>query len=297
MYHEPVLLKESIEGLNIRPGGIYVDLTYGGGGHAREILKYLGEGRLFAFDVDRDAGADVIKDKRFEFIRGNFRYAGNFLRYRRVTAVDGALADLGVSSHHLDEAGRGFSFRFDSLLDMRMNQEAVLSAMTIVNNYGKDELARIFREYGEVQNVKKLAEKIFSCRTRREIKTSGELVEAIGECIPRDNRNKYLARVFQALRIEVNDEINSLKEMMASVTGLMKGGGRFCVITYHSLEDRLVKNFFRSGNFGGNVQSDIYGNREVPFKQVSKGVITPGNGEIKRNNRSRSARLRIAERI
>lgn len=297
MYHEPVLLKESIEGLNIRSGGIYVDLTYGGGGHAREILQYLGEGRLFAFDVDRDAGAAVIKDKRFEFIRGNFRYAGNFLRYRKVTAVDGALADLGVSSHHLDEAGRGFSFRFDSLLDMRMNQEADLSAMTIVNNYGKEELERIFREYGEVQNVKKLAEKIVTCRTRREIKTSGELVEAISECIPRDNRNKYLARVFQALRIEVNDEINSLKEMIASVTGLLKEGGRFCIITYHSLEDRLVKNFFRSGNFGGNVQSDIYGNREVPFKQVSKGVIIPGNGEIKRNNRSRSARLRIAERI
>jgi len=297
MYHEPVLMKESIEGLNIRPDGIYVDLTYGGGGHAREILKHLRNGRLYAFDVDSDAGVNVITDKRFEFIRGNFRYVSNFLRYRKVNAIDGALADLGVSSHHLDDAGRGFSFRFDSTLDMRMNQEADLSAMTIINSYGKDELVRVFRGYGEVKNVEKLTEKIIASRTGKEIKTSGELIEAMGECVPRDGRHKYLARVFQALRIEVNDEINSLKDMIIAVTGLLAERGRLCIITYHSLEDRLVKNYFRSGNFEGVQESDIYGNRTVPFKQVSKGAITPGEGEIKRNNRSRSARLRIAERI
>jgi 16S rRNA (cytosine1402-N4)-methyltransferase len=297
MYHKPALLIESIDGLNIQPGGIYVDLTFGGGGHSREIMKYLDNGRLYAFDVDRDVATDVIRDKRFEFIRGNFRYAGNFLRYRKVTAIDGALADLGVSSHHLDESGRGFAFRFDSLLDMRMNQEAELKAATIVNTYEKEELMRIFRDYGELKEVKMLSGLIISYRNGKEIKTSGELIEAIGNCVPGDNRHKYLARVFQALRIEVNDEINALKEMITGIAGLLKKGGRFCIITYHSLEDRLVKNYFKTGNFEGNQYSDIYGNRTVPFIQVSKGVITPDDEEIRQNNRSRSAKLRIAERV
>ena len=297
MYHQPVLLKESIEGLNIRPDGIYVDLTYGGGGHAKEILGHLRDGRLYAFDVDREAGMDVINDKRFEFIRGNFRYAGNFLRFRKVTAIDGALADLGVSSHHFDEAGRGFSFRFDSMLDMRMNQDADLSAIGVVNRYEKDELVRIFRDYGEVRDAKKLADKIVARRVIKNIDTAGELVEAMGDCVPPVNRHKYLARVFQALRIEVNDEINALKEMIVAITGLLTGGGRFCIITYHSLEDRLVKNFFRSGNFEGEQKSDIYGNRPVLYNQSIKSAVTPAESEIKLNNRARSARLRIAERI
>jgi 16S rRNA (cytosine1402-N4)-methyltransferase len=297
MYHQPVLLKESIEGLNIRSDGIYVDLTYGGGGHAREILSRLRDGRLYAFDVDREAGMDVINDKRFELIRGNFRYAGNFLRFREVTAINGALADLGVSSQHFDEPGRGFSFRFDSMLDMRMNQDADLSAMTVVNRYEKDELVRIFRDYGEVRDAKRLADRIIARRVVKNIVTAGELVEAMGDCVPRVNRHKYLARVFQAMRIEVNDEINALKEMIVAVTGLLAGGGRFCVITYHSLEDRLVKNFFRSGNFEGEQKSDIYGNRTVLYNQVTKSAVTPAGDEIKLNNRARSARLRIAERI
>ncbi len=297
MYHQPVLLKESIEGLNIKSGGKYVDLTFGGGGHSAEILKSLGKGSLYAFDIDRESEANAIKDKRFNFIRGNFRYIKNFLQFQKVEKIDGALGDLGVSSHHFDAADRGFSFRFNAQLDMRMNQEAELTARDILNTYEREALHRIFAENGELKNTGKVCQRIIQLREHQRISTVEELVTGIEDCIPQKFRNKYLAQLFQAIRIEVNDELGALKEMIEAVTDMLNTGGRFCLITYHSLEDRLVKNYFRAGNFSGEISTDIYGNSRLPYKQISKGVITPSEQEIEQNNRARSAKLRIAERI
>jgi len=297
MYHQPVLLKESIEGLNIKSGGKYLDLTFGGGGHSAEILNSLGKGSLYAFDVDRDSETNALKDKRFNFIRGNFRYVKNFLHFHKVDKIDGAIADLGVSSHHFDEANRGFSFRFNAQLDMRMNQDAELTARDILNTYKREALQRIFSENGELGNTRKVCDRIIQLRERKSISTVDELVAGIEDCIPQKFRNKYLAQLFQAIRIEVNDELGALKEMIEAVTDILNPGGRFCLITYHSLEDRLVKNYFRSGNFRGEISKDIYGNSRLPYKQISKGVVTPQKHEIEQNNRARSAKLRIAERI
>ena len=297
MVHQPVLLKESIEGLNIRSGGIYVDLTYGSGGHSREILRRLGKGRLFAFDADRDAEKRVVNDKRFLFIRGNFRHAGNFLHYYKVDTIDGALGDLGVSSGHFDVAARGFSYRFpDSPLDMRMNRDADLSAFDVVNGYGPEELSTVLSRYGEFANAHRLSQRIIRMREHGNIRTVGELIGGLGDLIPGQSRNKYLARLFQAIRIEVNDELNALTEMMEAVTEMLGEGGRFCLISYHSLEDRLVKNFFRSGNFLGTLSHDLHGNTRLPYRLVSRGAVKPAPEEIEKNNRARSARLRIAER-
>ncbi len=296
IYHQPVLLYETIDGLNIRPGGIYVDLTFGGGGHSREIIKKLKKGRLIAFDQDKDAESNVWEDNRLLFIRGNFRYVKNYLRFHSIYSVDGALADLGVSSHHFDVAGRGFSFRFDAELDMRMNVEAELTAGDILNTYEKHQLVKIFSIYGEIHNANRLADEIVRCRTESNISTIRQLLDCIKKYIPVRQENKYLAKVFQALRIEVNDELESLKEMMNQVTDLLIKGGRFVVITYHSLEDRLVKNFFRSGNFEGEIKKDFYGNPVTPYIQVNKSVIVPKEDEIRLNIRARSAKLRIAER-
>lgn len=297
MYHQPVLLNESIEGLDIRPDGIYADLTYGSGGHSREILKRLEKGKLMAFDQDEDALKNAIDDERFLLINGNYRFFTNFLRYHGINEVDGIIADLGVSSHQFDEAERGFSFRFDSRLDMRMNQKSKLTAAEILNTYTVEELCKIFRSYGEVINAYKLAQLITGKRVLSKIETTEQFKVMIGECIPRQGENKYLAQVFQALRMEVNDEIESLKEMLIQSASILKKEGSLVVITYHSLEDRLVKNFIRSSNFEGILDKDLYGNVKTAFRQVNRKVIVPDENEIENNNRSRSAKLRIAKRI
>lgn len=296
-YHQPVLLKECIDGLNIRPDGIYVDLTYGGGGHSREILKRLKKGRLIAFDQDAEAELNAIKDNKFLFIRSNFRYARNWLYFHGIEMIDGALADLGVSSWHLNKQERGFSFRFNSTLDMRMNTSAKLTAREILNNYDSKDITDIFRKYGELSDAPRLSASIINYRKERTINTVEDLLNAVGSYLPVRNRQKYLAKIFQALRIEVNDEIIALSEMLEQITGLLKSGTRFCVITYHSLEDRLVKNLFRSGNLEGEIEKDFYGNPLLLYHQVNRGVIEPGEAEIKKNPRSRSAKLRIGEKI
>jgi 16S rRNA (cytosine1402-N4)-methyltransferase len=296
-YHRPVLLKETIDHLKVRPDGTYIDLTYGGGGHSAEIVKRLKQGRLIAFDQDRDAESNALKDKRFIFIRGNFRYVRNFLRFEDVVEVDGAIADLGVSSHHFDEADRGFSFRLNSRLDMRMNQEASLSASKILNEYKEEDLQRILQTYGEIKNAGKLSRAILHARKKKPIDMVSDLLAAIEGCLPKQNQNKYLAKVFQALRIKVNDEMNALAEMLEQVTGLLKSGARFAVITYHSLEDRLVKNLFKSGNLEGEIRQDFYGNRELIYHQVNRTVIRPAAEELKQNPRARSAKLRVGEKI
>jgi len=293
-YHTPVLLKESIEGLNIKPDGIYVDVTFGGGGHSREILKYLTTGKLFSFDQDVDAQANLIEDDRFVFVRHNFRYFKNFLRYYGVDHVDGILADLGVSSHEFDVAERGFSFRFEGKLDMRMNQSSDFTASDLVNNYSTEELFRVFREYGELKNTGKLVRAIESYRKSQPIDTIGEFKEAIDSCVPKFKDAKYLAKVFQALRIEVNQEMDALKEMLMQTPDVLGQQGRLVVITYHSLEDRLVKNFIRSGNFSGVVEKDFFGNVKTPLKAVNRKVILPSDEEIEINSRARSAKLRVA---
>jgi 16S rRNA (cytosine1402-N4)-methyltransferase len=296
MYHRPVLLEESLDGMNIRKGGTYIDFTFGGGGHSKGILDRIGEGRLIAFDQDPDAAGNLLNDNRLLFIRGNFRYVRNFLRFNNLTSIDGALADLGVSSHHFDAAERGFSFRHDSGIDMRMNPGSGKSASGILNRYEEKELAHLFRKYGEVRNATRLASVICSARKRKKIETTGEFLEAISDCIPEKTRQKYLARVFQALRIEVNAELDSLVEMLQGVSPFMPAGARFAIITYHSLEDRIVKNFFRTGNAEGKVEKDFYGNLRSSFKPVNRNVIQPGENEIKENPRARSAKLRIAEK-
>jgi len=296
-YHQPVLLKESIEGLKVRHEGIYVDMTFGGGGHSKEILKRLEEGRLIAFDQDPDAEKNVVEDEKFQFIRSNFRFVRNWLKFYGISQVDGALADLGVSSWHLDMPERGFSFRFNSILDMRMNPEAELTARDVLNKYKEEELVKVFREYGEIKNAMKLGKLIIKARDESPVERVDDLLRGISECLPAHYQQKYLAKVFQALRIEVNDEVNALIEMLEQITGLLKKGARFCVITYHSVEDRLVKNMFRTGNVEGILEKDFYGHPQLVYRQVNKNIIVPGDDEIHQNLRARSAKLRIAEKI
>lgn len=296
-YHIPVLPNESIKGLNIRPGDDVVDATFGGGGHSRLILQELGEGRLFAFDQDEDAAGNAFVDNRLFFIRHNFRYMKNFLKYHGVEKVDSVFADFGVSSHDFDVPERGFSFRFEGNLDMRMNQDAKTDAATVVNQYSEKQLLFIFRMYGEIKNAGRLVSEIIKKRNSEYIKTTTQLKEIASVCAPRATENKYLAQVFQALRIEVNDEMEALKEFLVASLDVLKVGGRLVVITYHSLEDRLCKNFTRSGNFEGNIEKDFYGNVISPFKLINRKIIIPGADELEINTRSRSAKLRIAEKI
>lgn len=295
-YHVPVLLTESVDGLEIKANGDYVDVTFGGGGHSREIFSRLKTGRLFAFDQDEDAAANVINDERFYFIRHNFKYIRNFLRYYNVEQVDGILADLGVSSHDFDVAERGFSFRFDGDLDMRMNRDATQNAADIINTVTEDQLRSIFREYGEIDNAGRLAKQLVSARNANSIKTIEQFKAAIAPCVPRLQESKYLAKVFQALRIETNKEMDVLHEFLEQSIQLLKPGGRLVVITYHSLEDRMVKNFIKSGDFSGKQEKDFYGNVESPLEPVNRKVIIPSDEEIERNPRARSAKLRIAEK-
>lgn len=294
-YHVPVMLKECIEGLNIRPNGTYVDVTFGGGGHSREIMRHLGDGgRLLAFDQDADSQQNIIADDRFEFIDQNFRYLKNFCRLHKALPVDGILADLGVSSYQFDQAERGFSIRFDAELDMRMNQSAGLSAKEVVNTYSEADLHRIFGIYGEIKNAKSLARTIVTARLNTPVNTVADLKNVIIGLIPRGKENKYLAQVFQALRIEVNQELEALKDFLIQSAEVLVSGGRLVVMSYHSLEDRLVKNFIAKGKFSGEVEKDFYGNDQKPFEAVSRGAITASEDEIKNNNRARSAKLRIA---
>jgi 16S rRNA (cytosine1402-N4)-methyltransferase len=297
VYHVPVLLKECLSGMNIKPDGDYVDATFGGGGHSREILNQLKNGRLFSFDQDNDVSGNVINDKRFFFIMHNFRFLKNFLTYYKVDKVDGILADLGVSSHDFDIAERGFSFRFDSNLDMRMNRQTEKDAGFILNNYSEEKLGKIFREYGEISNSQKLSSAIIASRAKNQIKTTSQLLEIIKPCIPKKIENKYLAKLYMSLRIEVNNEIEVLKEFLSASLDVLKSGARLVVVTYHSLEDRLVKNFMRSGNFEGVIEKDFYGNILTPFRLINSKVIVPGDEELQLNPRSRSAKLRIAEKI
>ena len=298
IYHVPVLLKQSIEGLNIQSAGIYVDVTFGGGGHSKEILKHLDkQGRLLSFDQDTDAEKNIINDKRFTFVRSNFRYLQNFLRYYGIEKIDGLLADLGVSSHHFDESERGFSFRADGPLDMRMNKRAGLSATDVVNDYPEEKLADVFYLYGELKNSRKLANAIYKAREKQKIDTINAFLEVIKPLFNKDREKKELAKVFQALRIEVNQEMEALKEMLQTATYVLKPHGRLVVITYHSLEDRMVKNLMKTGNVEGKADKDFYGRVNTPFMLVNNKVIVPSEEEIERNPRSRSAKLRIAEKI
>lgn len=297
-YHIPALLDETIHGLSIRPGGIYVDVTFGGGGHSKEILKHLSpSGKLYAFDQDEDAENNIVEDKRFVFVRSNFRYLYNFMKYHGVKSIDGLLADLGVSSHHFDEADRGFSFRFEGALDMRMNRRAGISAAELLNTLPEEKLADIFYLYGEMRNSRKIASLIVKARQTKKIVTIGDFLEVIRPCISKVQEKKDLAKVFQALRIEVNQELDTLKEMLEQARELLKPGGRLAVITYHSLEDRLVKNFFKTGNFEGKLERDFFGNTVSDLKPISNKVIVPTEEEVERNPRARSAKLRIAEKL
>lgn len=298
VYHIPVLAAESVAGMNIHPGASVVDATYGGGGHSAMILNALDSGgRLFAFDQDEDAAGNAIEDDRLFFIRHNFRYVRNFLCYYGVDQVDALFADLGVSSHEFDEADRGFSFRFDAALDMRMNREADLDAVKVVNEYDEKRLWEIFRMYGEIKNARKLVAQIVKARTEAPIVTTTRLKEIASTCAPKAIENKYLAQVFQALRIEVNQEMEALRELLTTSLKVLKPGGRLVVLTYHSLEDRLCKNFMKSGNFEGKIEKDFYGNVQSPFKIINRKVIVAGAEELKDNPRARSAKLRIAEKI
>ncbi len=296
-YHKPVLLHESIDGLFIKPKGIYVDLTFGGGGHSLEVLTKLGKnGRLVVFDQDQDASANVPDDKRITFVGANFRYLKHFLRYHAIDKVDGILADLGISSHQIDIPERGFSFKSETALDMRMDVRSRRSASQILNESSREELIRIFRSYGELKNAGALATAIVNVRQERSIESTGDLEEALRRFIPKHKPSKFLARVYQALRIEVNREMEALGEMLMQTAGCLNKGGRFVVITYHSIEDRLVKNYMRSGNLEGTIEKDFYGNVQSPWKLINRNVITPSEEEIGENNRARSAKLRIAER-
>lgn len=297
-YHVPVLLTASVDGLNVRPDGTYVDVTLGGAGHSREILRRLGpDGRLLGFDQDLDAQANAPDDARFTFVRSNFRYLANWLRYYDAAPVDGILADLGVSSHHFDDATRGFSFRFDAPLDMRMNVRARQTAADVVNRYGEADLARIFQLYGELKNGRRLAAALVRRRTEKPVETVENLIEVVRPLIGRDREKKDMARVFQALRIEVNHEMDALHELLDAAVRALRPGGRLVVLTYHSLEDRMVKNYVRAGNIDGRVEQDFFGNRLAPFRAVNNRVIIPDEAEQTANPRSRSAKLRIAERV
>lgn len=296
-YHLPVLLEQSIDGLKIKPNGVYVDATFGGGGHSNEILKRLGKGKLIAFDQDEEVEANVPDDQRLIFVRHNFRFLKNFLKYYGIKAIDGLLADLGVSSHHFDSPHRGFSFRFDSDLDMRMNMRADFSAKELVNTYSFDKLLAVFNNFGELRNAKTLTKAIINYRERKPITAIRDLLDAINKCLPRYNENQYLAKVFQALRIEVNREIEHLKAMLIQAAEILNPGGRLAVISYHSLEDRVVKNYFRTGTFDATRQTDMFGNVIRPLRPVNNKVIVPTDEEKRKNPRARSARLRIAEKI
>lgn len=296
-YHNPVLLKESVEGLNIKKDGIYVDVTFGGGGHSKEILKQLGpKGKLYAFDQDKDALLNTIDDDRFTLINENFKFIKRFLRFYGVKIVDGILADFGVSSHQFDVAERGFSTRFDADLDMRMNQNEMLSAFNIINDYDEEHLRKVFWEYGELRQAPAIARVIVEERSKSQIKTSEQLKIVLKRFLQHKKENKVLAQIFQAIRIEVNQEIEVLKEMLLQTPEILKVGGRISFISYHSLEDRLVKRFIRNGMFEGEPVRDVFGNYNVPFKKVGN-LIVPSGQEIKLNNRARSAKLRIAEKI
>lgn len=298
VYHTPALLTETVDGLNIRPNGVYVDATFGGGGHSRAILQKLGkQGRLISFDQDMDAYANRIDDQRFTFIHGNFRYLKNFLQYHHIEKIDGLLADLGVSFHHFDEADRGFSFRFNALLDMRMNQKSTLSAATVVNTYTEEQLANLFYLYGELRNSRQLARAIVNRRQTAPLETIDNLVTLLQPYMGRDKEKKDLARLFQALRIEVNKEMEALERLLHDSLGVLNEGGRMVVLTYHSLEDRMVKNFFKSGRLDGQVEKDFYGNPIAPIKPLSNKVITATTEEVGRNPRARSAKLRIAVKL
>ena len=297
VYHIPVLLEETIAGLNINPNGIYVDVTFGGGGHSKEILKRLSpNGHLYSFDQDKDAEQNIVADNRFTFVRSNFRYLKNWMRYYDIEYIDGLLADLGVSSHHFDAQERGFSFRFDGDLDMRMNQRGTKTAADIVNEYTEEQLANVFYLYGELKNSRKLAAAITRKRFERRIYTIGDFLEIIKPFFEREREKKEMAKVFQALRIEVNQEMDALKEMLQAASELLRPGGRLSVLTYHSLEDRIVKNFIKTGNVEGKMEKDFFGNINTPFKAVNNKIIMASTEEQEKNPRSRSAKLRIAEK-
>ena len=296
-YHVPVLLEESIDGLNLKKGEIYVDVTFGGGGHSKEILRRMDKScKLYSFDQDEDAERNIVHDERFTFVRSNFRYLKNFLKYYGVEEVDGILADLGVSSHHFDDSERGFSFRFDGKLDMRMNKRAGMTAADILNNYDEEKLADIFYLYGELKNSRKLASVIVKRRSVKPFDTIGDFLETVKPLYGKEREKKEMAKVFQALRIEVNQEMEALKEMLYSATEMLKPGGRLSVITYHSLEDRMVKNIMKTGNIEGKMEQDFFGNVKTPYKTINNKVIVPDDDEIETNPRSRSAKLRIAEK-
>lgn len=298
VYHIPALLEDSIKGLNINPNGVYIDVTFGGGGHSRAIMEQLGdEGRLLSLDQDLDAYANRLEDKRFTFVHSNFAFLKNFVRYYGYTQVDGVLADLGVSFHHFDSEERGFSFRHDSRLDMRMNQSGGIDATTVVNTYSEEQLANVLYLYGELKQSRRMASAIVKARLEHEISTTGLLVEIISPYIRRSQEKKELAQVFQALRIEVNHEIDVLKRLLEQSAQVLKPGGRLVIITYHSLEDRLVKNFMRSGNLEGKIEKDFYGRVTTPWKLINNKVITASEDEVAANPRSRSAKLRIAEKV
>ncbi|WP_025741095.1 16S rRNA (cytosine(1402)-N(4))-methyltransferase RsmH [Aquimarina pacifica] len=296
-YHNPVLLNETVDGLAIKKNGIYVDVTFGGGGHSREILKRLGpEGKLFAFDQDKDALSNALDDSRFTLINENFRFIKRFLRFYGVKKVDGILGDFGVSSHQFDVADRGFSTRFEADLDMRMDQSKKISAYHVINEYDESDLRKMFLQYGELRNAPKLARAIVGARKDEPLKTSVELKDVLSAFLPKHREHKILAQIYQAIRIEVNQEIEVLKEFLLQTSDLLDVGGRISFISYHSLEDRLVKRFIRSGLFEGEPEKDMYGNISVPFKKVN-GLIVPDDEEIKRNNRARSAKLRVAQKL
>ena len=297
-YHVPVLLEESVDGLDIKPGGIYLDVTFGGGGHSKEILRRLdAEGRLFGFDQDEDAEKNIVDDERFTFVRSNFRYLRNWMRYYGVEQIDGLLADLGVSSHHFDDETRGFSFRFDAPLDMRMNKRDGKTAADVLNDYSEEQLSDIFYIYGELKNARRIAAAIVQARSEKRLETTGDLVKTTEKCFQREREKKEMAKMFQALRIEVNHEMDALKDMLYAACDLLREGGHLSVITYHSLEDRMVKNMMKAGNVEGKVEQDFFGRTESPLRQIGSKVIVPSDEEQQRNPRSRSAKLRIAERI
>ncbi|MFO8129954.1 MAG: 16S rRNA (cytosine(1402)-N(4))-methyltransferase RsmH [Bacteroidales bacterium] len=296
MYHIPVLLQESVDNLITDPDGIYIDATFGGGGHSREILKRLKNGKLFSFDQDEDSNRNVIDDERCMLINANFKYIKNFMRYFDAIPVSGILADLGISSYQIDAKGKGFSIRHEDALDLRMDKRKSKKGNDVLNEYSEYELARIFKNYGEIKNSGRLASEICQARKEKTFQTTSQLVDAAKKLARRGRENKYLAQVFQALRIEVNDELDNLKELLIKGTEILQNRGRFVVIAYHSLEDRLVKNFFRSGNIEGRLDKDFFGNVSSPLKPVDHKLITPGEKEIRENPRSRSARMRIAEK-
>lgn len=298
VYHIPVLLKESVDGLDINPDGVYVDVTFGGGGHSREILNRLGDnGHLFSFDQDADTENNIVDDPRFTFVHSNFRWLSNWMRYYDIEHIDGLLADLGVSSHHFDDAERGFSFRYDAPLDMRMNREGGKTAADIVNDDTEEHLADIFYLYGELRRSRQIAAAIVKARQRKPILTTQDFLQVVDPLFRREKEKKDMARLFQALRIEVNHEMQALSEMLTSATRLLAKGGRLSVITYHSLEDRMVKNIMKSGNVNGKVEEDpVYGRKASPYNLVNNKVIVPSDEEVERNPRSRSAKLRIAEK-